>query len=99
MGSARGASLPRPRVAFPEREQISSPVVVLFLLNAFVLPPDARVFLITGTIQELDAEFAAEAAASSLRPNRTSTFAHVVEIQNTVSPHACSFFFFIIEVI
>lgn len=82
-----------PRVAFlsrgqsfPEKEQISSPVVVLFLLNVFVLTPDARVFLITGTIQELDAEYAAKAAASSLRPNRTSTFVHVVEIQNIVFP-------------
>lgn len=35
-----------PGQSFPEREQISSPVVVLFLLNVFVLTPDARVFLI-----------------------------------------------------
>lgn len=66
-----GISLTWPRLSFPWKkkkgEQISSPVVVLFLLNVFVLTPDARVFLITGNIPECDAE----PADSSLRPNRT----------------------------
>lgn len=65
-----GISLTWPRLSFPwekKGEQISTSVVVLFLLNVFVLTPDARVFLITGNILECDAE----PVDSSLRPNRT----------------------------
>lgn len=54
-------------VSLEKKGKISTPVVVLFLLNVFVLTPDARVFLITGNIPGCDAE----PADSSLRPNRT----------------------------
>lgn len=52
--------------------------------------PDARVFLITGAIQEFDAEYAAGPVDLS---NRTSTFVHVVDNQNIVFPYACTLFF------